>query len=94
MRLYRTYLSTVLSEERGGVHSVCDGASNKGEPVEDHRGLIRVSEEELVEDIEDDGEHEEGCKANSNLLAQGKFLELLGERMARQFLKETHGWVL
>jgi hypothetical protein len=27
------------------------------------------------------------------LLAQRKFLELLGERMARQFLEETHGWV-
>jgi hypothetical protein len=62
--------------------------------VEDHRGLVGVSEEDLVEDIEDDGEDEKGSKANSYLLTQGKFLKLLCERVARQILKETHGWVL
>lgn len=88
----QTYLGTVLSEERRGVHSICDGASDPGEPVEDHRGFIGVSEEDLAEDIEDDGENDEGSEANSDLLAQGEFLELLCERMARKFLKETHGW--
>ena len=90
----QTHLSAVLLEELGGVHSVCDSASNEGEPVEDHRGLVGVLGEQLVENIENDGESNECSQANSNLLAQGKLLVLLRERVAREVVEETHGWVL
>jgi hypothetical protein len=61
--------------------------------VEDHRRFIGVLEKKLADNIEDDGESDEGSQSKSNLLAQGKFLVLLRERVAREFLEDTHGWV-
>lgn len=58
--------------------------------MEHHGGLVGVDEEELAEDIEDDGDDDKGSKANADLLAQGKFLELLGERVARDLVEESH----
>lgn len=59
--------------------------------MEHHGGLVGVDEEDLAEDIEDNGEDDNGTKANANLLAQGKLLELLSERVARDLVKESHG---
>lgn len=59
--------------------------------MEHHGGLVGVDEEDLAEHIEDNGEDDDGTKANADLLAQGKLLELLGERVARDLVKESHG---
>jgi hypothetical protein len=48
------YLLAVLLEESGRIHAVCDGATNDGEPAEDHGRLIGVLEQDLTGDMVDD----------------------------------------
>lgn len=52
--LRSTYLCATLVEEGVWVHAIADGASNKGEPVEDHGGLMGFLEEELAQHIDHD----------------------------------------
>lgn len=52
--LRSTYLCATLVEEGVWVHAITDGTSNKGEPVEDHGGLMGFLEEELAQHIDHD----------------------------------------
>lgn len=52
--LRSTYLCATLVEEGVWVHAIADSASDKGEPVEDHGGLMGLLEEELAQHIDHD----------------------------------------
>jgi hypothetical protein len=67
-----THLLLAGKEELVGVDAVGDGAADDGDPVEDERRLIGVLEQQLVEDVEDDGEQEEGAKAGRNEDGEGR----------------------
>jgi hypothetical protein len=86
-----TYLLAVLLEELGRVHAVGDGASNEGEPVEDHGRLVGVLEEDLVGDIENDGQENEAGEGDGDLNTDALGQELLDKGIAPQILNETHG---
>lgn len=85
-----TDLCAVLPEERGGVHAVGNSAADEGEEVEDHRRLIRVLEEQLAQDIEDNRQNNKAHEKNGALRRPAQRLELSSERVARHFLKNTH----
>lgn len=53
------YLFPTGEEELVGVNSVGDGAPYQREPVEDDWGLVGVLEQELAQDVDEDGEDEE-----------------------------------
>lgn len=53
------HLGSVLLEETRGVHAVGNRAADDREPVEDERGLIGVSLDNLREDVEKDDDEEE-----------------------------------
>lgn len=84
------YLLAIEVEKGGRVHAVGDGAADKGEPVEDHGGLILVLEEDLAGDIEDDGQADEAKEENGGLGDDALGLELVDERVVRRDLKDTH----
>ena len=54
------HLLATIEKELVRVNAVDDGTSEEGEPVENHRGLSGVPEQELIEDVEQDGENEDG----------------------------------
>lgn len=85
-----TNLFTVLLEEAGRIHAICNSASNEGDVVKDHGRLIGVREEKLVGNVEDDGQGDEGTQQNRDLRPQSQSLELESERVAREFLKNAH----
>lgn len=85
-----TYLSAVRLEECGRVHAVGDGAPDEGEPGEDHGRLIGIPEEDLVGDMEEDGENNDPSKHHGDLGGHGECLEVLGERVHRHVLEEAH----
>lgn len=85
-----SYLLAVLQEPRRGVHAVCHGAADEGEPVEDDGGLIGVLEQDLLQDIEDDREDHD-AEANAEDLGRSAHLvELLGHGSCH-LLEEAHG---
>ena len=61
-----TNLFSTLEEEGVGVHAIGDGVSNDREPVENNRRFIWVLEQELAQDIEDDGDDDEGRESSGN----------------------------
>lgn len=58
--------------------------------MENQRRLIGVLEEDLAEDVENDGQNNDADDDSANLRSKIHRLELLRERMARQLLKEAH----
>lgn len=58
-----THLLLVGEEELVRVDAVGDGAADDGDPVEHERRLVGVLEQQLLEDVEDDSEQEEGAEA-------------------------------
>ncbi len=59
----REYLLAAFEEEDIRVDAVRDGAAEEWHPVEDQRRLVRVLEEQLAEDVDDDGEDDKGHEA-------------------------------
>lgn len=51
-----THLLVVGEEEGIRVHAICDGTANHRQPVKDHRRLIGILEQQLLQDIEKNGE--------------------------------------
>lgn len=47
-----SYLLAGLVKERIRVDTITDSTSNKGEPVEDQRRLMRALEEQLAQDVD------------------------------------------
>lgn len=65
-----TYLFTVLAEESGRVHAIRDGAADKGNPVENQRGLVGILDQDLLGDIEGHRHCDESEEGNDNLHGQ------------------------
>lgn len=63
----KTDLVAIFNEESGRVHAIGDGAANDGEQVEDDGRLIGVLEEQLLGDIDDDGQEKEAGEQNPYL---------------------------
>lgn len=61
-----TNLFSALKEEGVRVHSIADGVSDDGEPVENKRWLIGVLEKELAQDIENNSEGDEGRESDGS----------------------------
>lgn len=57
--------------------------------MEHHRGLVRVPEEELVGDIDDDGERDERRDDDQDLDGHMELRKVFGHS-ARYFLEKTH----
>jgi hypothetical protein len=60
------HLVSAALKEGIWVHAIGNGVSDDWEPVEDHRRLIWVLEEELVHEVEEDGEGNEGGEARGD----------------------------
>lgn len=56
------YLLPAIEEEFVGLNTIGDSASYKGHPVENNWGLLWISEQQLIEDIEDDGKDNKRSK--------------------------------
>jgi hypothetical protein len=67
-----THLLLVGEEERIRVHAICDGTTNHGQPVEDHGRLVGLLEQQLLQDIEDDGEQDKGGEAGGDDDGEGR----------------------
>lgn len=63
----KTDFVAVFNKESGRVHAIGDGAANDGKQVEDDGRLIGVLEEQLLGDIDDDGQGNEGGEQNPYL---------------------------
>jgi hypothetical protein len=55
-----TYLCAAVEKEFVGVNPVANGASNKWEPVEDDRRLIGIFEEDLSQNVQNNGNNNDG----------------------------------
>ena len=63
----------VVGEEEGiRIHAIPDGVADNRHPVEDERRLIGVLEQELLEDIEDNGQEDKGGEAGSDNDGRGR----------------------
>ena len=67
-----THLLLSGKEERIRVHAICDGIANHGQPVEDQRRLIGVLEQQLLQDIENDGKQDKGGEAGGGDDGRGR----------------------
>jgi len=61
-----THLLLVGEEERIRVHAICDGTANHRQPVEHEGRLIGVLEQQLLQDIENDGQQDKGGEAGGD----------------------------
>lgn len=59
-------LALAVEEKDVRINAVCNGAAKVWYPVEHQRRLIWVLENELAEDIDDNGEHNEGDEDSAN----------------------------
>lgn len=84
------HLFAIVAEELGRVHAVYHGAANEGEPMEDKRRVGRVPEEELLHDVDEDGERDNANDANSDLGADSLLKVQLGQGMASGILDDAH----
>ena len=69
---HATYLLLLGEEELVRVHAICDSAADDREQVENDRWLIGVLEKQLLEDIEDYREYEEGREAGGDCDGGGR----------------------
>ena len=82
-----THLCTRSEEELIRIHSIGNCTPDERYPVEHHRGLLSVVEEQLIYDIDDDGKHEEtgGVVANPQDLTCNQRSEIHHEAMATEY---------
>jgi hypothetical protein len=57
-------LCAAVEKESVRVDTVSDRTPDDGKPMEDNRRLVGVLEKQLVENIENDGENDEGCETS------------------------------
>lgn len=83
-------LFAVLLEEARRIHAIGDGTANDGEPVEDDRRLVGIFEEDLLGNIDDDGQNQEGEHRDTDLRASAELLEVVNG-LGRHLVDKTHG---
>lgn len=84
------YLRTSVEEEPVGVDAIANGAANEGEPVENDWGLVGALEQQLAQDIDDDGQGDEGQGANKSESPDGLGRAALAEQV-NETREKTHG---
>ena len=84
-----TVLLAAGKEEGVGVHAVGDGVADPWQEVEDERRLIRVAEEDLMEDVEEDDEGEQTAGGGQDDEPGGRVVEERSQR-ANETLEEAH----
>ena len=62
----RPHLLSTLEEEVVWVDAVGDGAPNDGDPMKHERRFVRISKDQLAEDVEQHGQHEEDQHGRGN----------------------------
>lgn len=80
----RTHLCAAVEEKLVWVDAIADSAANKGKPVKDHWGLMRLLEQQLAQDIDHDGEGDEEQRAD-----QGESPDGLSRAMLAELVDET-----
>ena len=80
-----TYLFSALEEKPVWVHSVGDGIANDREPVEDHRWLIGIFQEYLLQYVENYGENQEPDKSSSKHYPKASLRDLMADRLCDKF---------
>lgn len=82
-------LLAVLLEEAWGVHAIGDSAADHGQPMEDEGRLIGVLEHQLIQDIENNRENDDGGGDDADLRCRAQLAEPLGQRPCYLF-EEPH----
>ena len=82
-------LFTAGEEEGIGVHAIGDGVADPWQEVEDKRGLVRVAEEDLLEDVQEDNEGGQTGGGGEGDEPGGGVVEK-GSQRANETLEETH----
>lgn len=70
------YLGLAIKEELIRVHAIYNGGSEVRKDMENHRRLVRISEEDLLNDIEDCGDNDRRQKPDYNLICDAQLSEL------------------
>lgn len=86
-------LVSVLLKETIWVHAISDSVADDWKPVEDERRLIWVLEEQLAQDVENNGESDEGGETSKANSRESMFGDLLLERWedgGGKILENTH----
>lgn len=86
---FNAHLCPVRPEKGWRVHAVGNGTPDEREPVEHHRRLIGVLEEDLLEDVDEDRDGDEANHCDTNLRRGSELEELLGQR-PQELLSDTH----
>lgn len=60
------HLLLVVEEELVGIHAIGHGVTDDRKPMKDHRGFVRIFEQELLEYIEHNGNDDEGGNTGSD----------------------------
>ena len=82
-------LFTAGEEEGIGVHAIGDGVADPWQEVEDKRGLVRVAEEDLLEDVQEDNEGGQTGGGGEGDEPGGGVVEK-GSQRPNETLEETH----
>jgi hypothetical protein len=82
-------LFTAGEEEGIGVHAISDGVADPWQEVEDERWLVRVAEEDLLEDVQEDNERGQTGGGGEGDEPGGGVVEK-GSQRANETLEETH----
>ena len=90
LRRRSSYLFPTCKEELVGIDTVANGTPNNWKEVKDHRRLMRITQEDLIEDIDHDGEDEKGCDCGEDECdsrrRRGESLQRSGDNR-----EDTHG---
>jgi hypothetical protein len=70
--VYTTHLLLVGEEELVRVDAISDGAADDGKQVEDDRWLVGVLEQQLLQNVENNGEQNKGGEAGGNQDREGR----------------------
>lgn len=88
-----THLLSTLEEKLIRINAVGNRAPNNRHPMEHNWRFLWVTEKQLLEDVEDDGEHDEGDKGHGADGERGELGQAVGQR-AGYCVEEAHAGVV
>lgn len=84
------HLFSTCKEESVGINSVGHRATNEWHPVKYYRGLVRIADQQLFKDIENDCKRDEREYTRSNNDGGGFIRQQVAQRLGDS-CKESHG---
>lgn len=84
-----SHLGPILLEEAGRVNPIGNGASYQWEPMEHQRRLVGVLEQQLPEDVEEDGQKQDATNDNCDL-GRGAQSGELQDQWSSNILEKAH----